>query len=137
MNKQQRRMTRDFFNLSTKAQEAIVRVVVGANFSGLPLSVREEIRDWASPPATLSGTYLKHVLEKHGYVELNGKERRSSRATHQHRSAHKMHERYALTLDIDDQDWVHFDHRGDTANEGRGIEALDRWLKRYHECDDE
>lgn len=72
---------------------------------------------------------IEQVLAKHQYVQLNKKERKASRATHQHKSMYEMEERYALTLNLVDADhWLCFDHRGDLALEGYGPEQLDKLL---------
>lgn len=44
-------MHRPFSSLSHEAQAAIVDTVLGIEVEGLSESVRDEIRDWASPTA--------------------------------------------------------------------------------------
>lgn len=73
---------------------------------------------------------LHEILAKHNYVSLTADESKMSRgATHQR--ADMRDEAFALTLTVDKDSWVHYDHRGHESGRGHGAESLDRELTSF------
>lgn len=74
---------------------------------------------------------MDKILEKYGYVALSQLEMKRSKATHQQQHMHAAGERYALTLLVDGEQWVHYDDRGDVAGSGAGQRSLDEHLAKW------